>query len=69
MFWGTIVKENKPYKTNADLEEHEYPILHISNVALPKGHSSNSKAYLLASQGKDIKDLVVACLQKDKNEV
>lgn len=49
MFWGTVVKENKPYKTNTALEEHEYPILHISNVALPKGHSSNAKAYLLAS--------------------
>ena len=69
MFWGTVVKENKPYKTSAALEEQDYPILHISNVALPKDHKLDKKAYLLASQGKDIKDLVVACLQKDKNEV
>jgi len=36
MFWGCIVKEGKPYKTQEDLEKNEYPVLHLSNVALPK---------------------------------
>lgn len=68
MFWGTTIKENKPFKTNTVLEKNEYPVLHVSNVAIPKSGPSG-KYYLLASQGNDIKDLTIAVLSKDKNDV
>lgn len=62
MFWGSVIKEGKPFKTQSALEDSEFPALHISNVALSRNTSSNAKVYLLASFGKDVKDLVVACL-------
>lgn len=67
MFWGTVIKEGKPYKTHSALEESDYPVLHISNVALPKS-AGNGKVHLVASMGKDLKDLTLATLQKDKVE-
>jgi hypothetical protein len=69
MFWGTVIKSGKPYKTNSALEESDYPVLHISNVALPQSAPAGSKVYLLASMGKDLQNLTLACLTKDKNEV
>ena len=66
MFWGTVVKQGKPYKTQQALEANEFPVLHLSNVALPV--NSTGKVHLLASDGKEIKDLVLATLQKDKVE-
>lgn len=50
------------------MEENEYPVLHISNVALP-ANAPNGKYYLTVSMGKDIKDLTIASLEKNKNEV
>jgi hypothetical protein len=35
MFWGTIIKQGKQFKTQSSLEESDYPVLHISSVALP----------------------------------
>jgi hypothetical protein len=53
------------------LEDNDYPVLHISNVALPK-NAPGGKIYLTATMGKSgaetIKDLVIATLQKDKVE-
>lgn len=48
MFWGTTIVEKKPFKTNTVLEQNEFPVLHISNVAIPKSGPSG-KYYLLAS--------------------
>ena len=49
----------------------DYPVLHISNVALPK-NAPQGKIYLLATMGKSgsesVKDLTLATLQKDKVE-
>ncbi len=67
MFWGTILKEGKPLKTKPSLEENDYPVLHISNVCLPKTAAAG-KVILMASMGKDLKDLTLAVLQKDKIE-
>jgi hypothetical protein len=53
MFWGVVIKEGKPYKTQPALEENDYPVLHVSNVALPKS-AGNGKVQLLASMGKDL---------------
>ncbi len=36
MFWGVVVKEGKPFKLKTVLEGSEYPVLHLSNVSLPK---------------------------------
>ena len=70
MFWGTVIKKGKPYKISSAFEEQaDYPVLHISNVALPANASSSGKTYLLLSNDKGIKDLTLACLQKDKKEV
>ena len=63
MFWGCAIKEGKPYKTKQALESSDYPVLHISNVALPKGAAKDSKVYLLASLGKELTDLTIATLQ------
>jgi hypothetical protein len=35
------------------LEENDYPVLHISNVALPKTAAAG-KLHLVASMGKDL---------------
>src|SRR5450830_1832052 len=67
MFWGSVIKEGKPYKTHSALEGSDYPVLHISNVALPKS-AGNGKVHLVASMGKELKDLTLATLQKDKVE-
>lgn len=66
MFWGTVVRQGKPYKTQQALESNEFPVLHLSNVALPA--SATGKVQLLASDGKEVKDLVLATLHKDKVE-
>jgi hypothetical protein len=42
-------------------------VLHLSNVALPK-NAPGGRIVLLASMGKDLKDLTLATLQKDKVE-
>ena len=52
MFWGCVLKDSKPYKTQSALEDSDYPVLHISNVALPKDFKHDGKVYLLASMGK-----------------
>ena len=53
------------------MEDNDYPVLHISNVALPK-NAQGGKIYLTATMGKSgsesVKDLVIATLQKDKVE-
>ena len=67
MFWGCVLKDGKAYKTQSALEESDYPVLHISNVALPK-NAPAGKLYLLASMGKDLQGLTLATLQKDKIE-
>jgi len=38
----------------------------LSNVSLPKTATQAGKVYLLASSGKDLQNLTIACLQKDK---
>jgi Nucleoplasmin-like domain len=67
MFWGCALKESKAYKTQSVLEDNDYPVLHISNVALPK-NAPNGKIYLQASMGANLKDLTLATLIKDKVE-
>lgn len=66
MFWGTILKENKAYKTQSALEDNDYPVLHISNVALPKS-APQGKLYLLATMG-ELQGLTLASLEKGKVE-
>jgi hypothetical protein len=65
MFWGCVLKDGKSYKTQSALEDNDYPVLHISNVALPK-NAQGGKVYLTATMGKPgaetIKDLVIATL-------
>ena len=67
MFWGCSIKEGQTYKTQSALEQNDFPVLHLSNVALPR-NAGNGKVHLLASMGKDLQDLVIATLQKDKVE-
>jgi hypothetical protein len=38
----------------------------LSNVSLPKSHAASGKAYLNVSLGKDLQNLTIATLQKDK---
>lgn len=74
MFWGCVLKENKAYKTQTALEDLDYPVLHISNVALPR-NAPNGKHFLLLSQGTKgsgasgaVENLTLATLVKDKVE-
>jgi len=48
------------------LEGSEFPVLHLSSVCLPKDATLSGKAYLHATLGKDLFNLTIACLQKDK---
>jgi hypothetical protein len=65
MFWGVALKDGKAYKTQSALEDNDYPVLHISNVALPK-NAVGGKIYLTVTMGKAgseaVKDLVIATL-------
>jgi len=67
MFWGTVVKEGKPWKALKNLDDAEFPVLHISHAALPK-NAPAGKVSLTVSNGKDLKDLVLCTLQKEKAE-
>jgi hypothetical protein len=70
MFWGSVIKESKAYKTKQALEDNDYAVLHISNVALPK-NAPAGKVHLLITMGKGtegVQDLTLATLQKDKIE-
>ena len=62
MFWAQSLQEGKPVKSQTIFSETDFPVLHLSSVALPRNHDSSKKAYLLASIGKEVKDLVLACL-------
>ena len=66
MFWGYVLKEGKPFQTKQVLEDNDYPLLHLSHAALPKNTTGGGKVYLLASQGKDLQNMTLTCLQKDK---
>ncbi len=69
MFWGSVVKEGKNFQTiTAFDKEAEFPVLHISNASLPGNFKGNQKVYLVASMGKDLKNLTIANLQKDTKE-
>jgi len=68
MFWGCALKDGKVYKTKQALEDNDYPVLHISNVALPKGTPNGQKVYLLATLGKELTDHTIATLQQGKVE-
>jgi len=67
MFWGTIIKEGKPYKSAQAFQGKDTPAFHISNVSLGK-NAPNEKVYLVASGDKEFNNLTVATLQKDKIE-
>jgi len=69
MFWGYILKEGKSLNVKQVLEQSEYPVLHISNVSLSAQNNKPSKVYLQATTGKDLQNLVLAVLQKDKHEM
>jgi len=61
MFWGHVLKDNKPLQVQQVLEEQEYPILHLSNVSLSKT-AQGGKVYLQASTGKDQAGVILAAL-------
>lgn len=67
MFWGHILKDGKTIRLQQFLEEKEFPILHISNVCLPKT-PAQGKIFLLASSGADVQNVILATLQKDKTD-
>ena len=68
MFWGHILKEGKSLSISSIMEQTEFPLLHISNVALPHA-SKAAKVSLLASKDKEFTSLNLATLQKDKSDV
>jgi hypothetical protein len=67
MFWGAVIKEGKPWKAAKQLEDAEYPVLHISQAALPK-NAPAGKVHLCISNGKDLNNLTICSLTKDKQE-
>ncbi len=67
MLWGTGIKEGKPFNTTSAFEDSEYPVLHISSCTLPQGKNSN-KVYLTAKMGKELTNLTLGVLQRDKTD-
>jgi len=66
MFWGHVVKEGKPMKSQQQLENSEFAALHISSAVLVNGQK-DSKVTLSASNGKDLKNLTVASLSMQQD--
>lgn len=79
MFWGCQLKKGEPYKVQKRLEEGEYPVLHLSSAVLSadaKKGNNNNKSFVTVSiknerkdqKENDIKNLVIAVLEPEKNE-
>lgn len=66
MFWGTVIKEGKPFKSQQAMQDKEFSALHISQATLPEG-CHQGKIYLTASMGKELPNLTVAVLSADKD--
>jgi nucleophosmin 1 len=66
MFWGTVIKEGKPFKSQQAMQDKEFSALHISQATLPQG-KHEGKIYLTASMGKEMQNLTVAVLSHDKD--
>ena len=62
MFWGSIIKENQPLKSQKILETSEFAVLHLSAAVLAS--SDNKKTMLFAKQGKDA-EVCIAVLSAD----
>jgi len=69
MFWGAVVKEGKPYVTTTAFDQTgEFPVLHLSNVSLPKNAECKGNVYLTATMEKDLSNLTIANLKKGDRE-
>ena len=66
MFWGTIIAAGKTWKSQNAFEDGEFPVLHISMASLSRACKTGDKVYLIISDGKNIKELTLCSLQKDK---
>lgn len=64
MFWGGIIKEGAPLKSQKLLETSEFAVLHLSAAVLAK--TADKKTLLLAKNGKEA-DVCIAALS-DKRD-
>ena len=70
MFWGCVLKEGEPYKVQHALEDGDYPVLHLSNAVLSRSaKKDNGKSYVTVTMGKELKNLSVAVLSPERNEM
>lgn len=64
MFWGTVIKEGQPLKSQKVLESSEFAVLHLSSAIVDKASGKSTK--LFAKLGKD-SEVIIANLS-EKNE-
>ena len=63
MFWGTVIKEGQPLKSQKVLETSEFAVLHLSSAIVGSAQSKSTK--LFAKLGKE-SEVIIANLS-DKN--
>ena len=64
MFWGGIIKDGQPLKSQKLLETSEFSVLHLSAAVLAK--SGDKKTMLMAKNGKEAE--VVLAVLSDKRD-
>lgn len=66
MFWGSVIKEAQPLKSQKILETSEFAALHLSKAIVAK--PSDATTRLFVKCGKDA-DVCIASLTKQRDEV
>ena len=64
MFWGCVIKEGQPLKSQKILESSEFAVLHLSSAIVDKAQKESTK--LFAKNGKEA-DVIIANLN-ERNE-
>lgn len=67
MFWGTVIKEAQPLKSQKILETSEFAALHLSKAILA-GKATDAITRLFVKCGKD-SDVCIASLSSKRDEV
>jgi hypothetical protein len=77
MFWGCVLKEGQTYKVSEVLKDREFPVLHLSSVALSKdAKDGEGKTFLTVNlkhdrkdqEKHDLKNLTIAVLEPKRHD-
>lgn len=66
MFWGAVLRENQPLKTQKVFESAEFAVLHLSSAIADLKAGKTTKVY--AKHGKE-PEVCVAALSENQSQV